>query len=579
MKSNRYPRMWVGLGLVCLLLLLSPAAMAEPAPIFEARSRFHPVVGQEGMVSSQHAEATRAGLSILQRGGNAVDGAVATGFALAVTLPRAGNLGGGGFMVAHLAASGRNVALDYREMAPARAFRDMFLDAQGDVDLERAHFSHRSAGVPGSVAGLVEALELHGTLPLAEVMAPAIRLAEEGFVVTYDLEIQLGSARERFERSPASMAIFFKPDGSPFRAGERLIQKDLAWSLRQIAAHGPAAFYGGVVGQRLVADMAANDGLVTLEDLRDYRVVERPPVSGTYRGNEVISMPPPSSGGVHLLQILNILEGFPLAELGHNRAETVHLMAEAMKLAYADRAEHLGDPDFWPVPTPGLISKTYAAKQRALIDPARARPASEIAAGDPAGYESPQTTHYSVVDRWGNAVATTTTLNFSYGSGIVAAGTGILLNNEMDDFSSKPGVPNAYGLIGGEANAIEPHKRPLSSMTPTIVLRDGKVFLVTGTPGGSRIITTTLQILLNVIDHGMNIAEATFAPRIHHQWLPDELRVESGFSLDSRQLLETRGHRLVEGDAMGGTQSILVRDGQLFGAADPRRPDGLALGY
>ncbi len=574
----RRPLRRVGLALV-FILLWQPAASAEPAPIFEARSRFHPVVGEQGMVSSQHGEATRVGVAILQQGGNAVDAAVATAFALAVTLPRAGNLGGGGFLVAHLAEEDRNITLDFREMAPARAHRDMFLDAEGEVDHLKAQFSHHSAGVPGSVAGLADALRRFGTLPLAEVMAPAIRLAEEGFDVTYDLETQLQNARPRFERSPASMAIFFKADGSPYRAGERLVQKDLAWSLRQIAEHGPAAFYEGEIGRRIAEDMARNGGWITTEDLAGYEVVERAPVTGTYRGYQVVSMPPPSSGGVHLLQMLNLLEGFPLGELGHNRAATVHLLAEAMKLAYADRAEHLGDPDFWPVPSRGLVSKAYANTLRAGIDKARARPSSEIGAGDPTAYESPETTHLSVVDRHGNAVSITTTLNFSYGSGIVAAGTGILLNNEMDDFSSKPGVPNAYGLIGGEANAIEPRKRPLSSMTPTLVLRDGDVFLVTGTPGGSRIITTTLQILLNVIDHGMNIAEATYAPRIHHPWRPDELRVETGFSLDTRQLLEAKGHHLMERDAMGSTQSILVEDGRLYGATDPRRPDGLALGY
>jgi gamma-glutamyltranspeptidase/glutathione hydrolase len=325
--------------------------------------------------------------------------------------------------------------------------------------------------------------------------------------------------------------------------------------------------------------MAANGGPMTTADLAAYRVALRVPVHGSYRGYEIFSMPPPSSGGVHLVQILNILEAYPLGELGHNGAETLHLMAEAMKLAYADRSQHLGDPDFWPVPVAGLTSKAYAESLRATIDPARARPAAEIAAGDPMPYESPETTHYSVMDRWGNVVSNTYTINFGYGSGIVAAGTGILLNNEMDDFSAKPGVPNAYGLLGGDANSVAPAKRPLSSMTPTILFKDGKPLLATGSPGGSRIITTALQIILNVVDHGMNIAAATAAPRVHHQWLPDELRVEAGLSPDTIALLESKGHKVVVKNAMGSTQSILRADEGFYGASDPRRQGALTLGF
>ncbi|RMH19073.1 MAG: gamma-glutamyltransferase [Acidobacteria bacterium] len=568
-------------------LSLVPAAVrAEAAPaaaILSDRDVHHPVYGRHGMVVTQEAHATRVGVEILERGGNAVDAAVAVGFALAVTLPRAGNLGGGGFMMIYRAAAdgdaGRTIALDYRETAPAQASRDMFLGADGEVDEELARFSHRSAGVPGTVAGLAKALAEHGTMRLAEVLQPAIQLAERGFVVSPELAASLEKRRQHFARWPASAAIFLRPDGEPWQAGDRLVQTDLGWSLRRLAELGPRAFYDGPVGARLVADMERHGGLIRRDDLRAYRAVERQPLRGTYRGYEVVSMPPPSSGGVHLIQMLNLLEAYPLAELGAGSAATLHLMAEAMKLAFADRARHLGDPDFWPVPARGLTSKAYAASLRSTIDPYFARPSSTIAAGDPAPYESAETTHFSIADRWGNAVSNTYTINFSYGSGIVAAGTGILLNNELDDFSAKPGTPNAYGLVGGEANAIAPGKRPLSSMTPTFLMRDGKPFLVTGSPGGSRIITTVLQIVLNVVDHGMNVAAATAAPRAHHQWLPDRLRLEVGFSPDTLRLLAGRGHRVVIGDAMGATQTIRIGDDGFYGAADPRRPDGLALGY
>jgi gamma-glutamyltranspeptidase/glutathione hydrolase len=566
-----------------LLLTLPAGAAAQDTAVLSPRDIVHPVFAENGMVASQEALATRIGVDVLKRGGNAVDAAVAVGFALAVTLPRAGNLGGGGFMLVHRAESGEmpaeTVAIDYREMAPAAAHRDMYLDADGEVDSDRSRFSYHSVGVPGSVAGLALALERYGTLPLAEVLAPAIRLAAEGIVVNRDLSDSLASREERLTSRPATTAIFFHPDGTPYAPGERLVQADLAWSLRQIAENGPAAFYEGEIAQRIAADMAANGGPITLEDLAAYRVAVREPASGTYRGFEIASMPPPSSGGVHLVQILNILEGYPLGELGPGGAETIHLMAEAMKLAYADRSRHLGDPDFWPVPVEGLTSKAYAATLRAGIDRSRARPAGEIAAGDPAPYESNETTHFSVMDRWGNVVSNTTTINFGYGSGIVAAGTGILLNNEMDDFSAKPGVPNAYGLLGGEANAIEPGKRPLSSMSPTIVFKDGRPLLATGSPGGSRIITTVLQIILNVVDHGMNMAAATQAPRVHHQWLPDELRVEQGLSPDTLALLAAKGHAVAVKSAMGSTQSILRNDDGFTAAADPRRPGALALGY
>ncbi|NBC33082.1 MAG: gamma-glutamyltransferase [Alphaproteobacteria bacterium] len=554
----------------------------DPAAIYSGRDRFHPVLAETGMVAAQEATATGVGLDILREGGNAVDAAVAVGFALAVTLPRAGNLGGGGFMMVHDAETGETVALDYREVSGAAATRDMYLDEEGNADPQLSRFSALATGVPGTVAGLALAHERYGSgrFTLAELIEPARRLAAEGIEVTPDLASSLARARDRLGPHPSSAAVFYREDGSLYAPGNVLVQADLAESLRLIAEQGPAAVYDGPIGEAIVATLQEGGGILTMEDFRTYQPVVREPVRGHYRGHEIVSMPPPSSGGVHIVQILNILEGVPLGFLGHNSADSIHWMAEAMKLAYADRSRYLGDPDFVAVPVAGLTAPDYAAELRTQIDPHRARPASEIGPGNPLPYESDETTHFSIVDGEGNAVANTYTLNFSYGSGLMAEGTGILLNNELDDFSAKPGVPNAYGLIGGEANAVEPGKRPLSSMSPTLVFRDGALLLVTGSPGGSRIITTTLQLIMNVVDHGMNVAEATAAPRIHHQWLPDEMRVEAGLSPDTIRLLSARGHDVVVRDAMGSTQSILVRpDGVLTGASDPRRPGALTDGY
>ncbi|MBK8907529.1 MAG: gamma-glutamyltransferase [Rhodospirillales bacterium] len=557
-----------------------PAALAQEQPaIISERDIIHPVTAEHGIVATQEETATRIGIDILKAGGNAVDAGVAVGFALAVTLPRAGNLGGGGFMLIHSAETDETIALDYREMAPAAAHKDMYLDAAGEVDSQKSRYSYHAAGVPGTVAGLTKALEEHGTMSLAEVMAPAIALAENGITVSRDLAHSLTEARKRFAPWPESMKIFFKPDGSAYEAGDTLVQTDLAESLKLIAANGASAFYEGEIARKIADDMAANGGPITLEDLKAYKTVTREPVTGDYRGYRIASMPPPSSGGIHIIQILNILEGFPIGYLGHNGAETIHLMAEAMKLAYADRSEYLGDPDYANVPVSGLISEEYAATLRNKINRNRAAPSENIKPGDPLPYESDQTTHYSIMDAAGNVVANTYTINFSYGSGIVAAGTGILLNNEMDDFSAKPGVPNAYGLIGGEANAIEPGKRPLSSMSPTIVFKDGEPFVATGSPGGSRIITTVLQVLMNVIDHDMNIAAAQAAPRVHHQWLPDELRVEDGLGPDTVALLAAKGHTIAVKDAMGSAQSVMRLGDRVAGASDPRRPGALTLGY
>ncbi len=540
---------------------------------------FHPVRGTNGMVSSQEEFATEAGLEVLKEGGNAIDAAVTVGFTLAVTLPRAGNLGGGGFMLVHLAKTQETIAIDYREKAPLAATRDMFLDENGQVVSQKSQYSHLAVGVPGTVAGMTMALEKYGTISLARALQPAIELAETGFPVDEDLHHTLIAAKGKMQVSPASMDVFFKEDGIPYEIGEILIQEDLANSLKLIAQEGANAFYQGEIATALVADMEVNGGLITKEDLAAYQPVIRPTIQGNYRGYEIHSMPPPSSGGIHLVQILNILENFPIRSLGHNTAKTIHLMAESMKLAYADRSKFLGDADFVSVPVSSLTSKTYASILSQKIDLNQATPSREISPGNPYQVESKDTTHYSVVDQYGNAVANTYTLNLAYGTGLTASDTGILLNNEMDDFSAKPGVPNFFGLIGGEFNAIEPEKRMLSSMTPTIVLKEGKPFLVTGSPGGSRIITAILQVIMNVIDHQMNIAEATNAGRIHHQWLPDELRFEVGLNEDTRWLLNSKGHKLVDGDAMGSTQSIMRVNDIYHGASDPRRPGALTLGY
>jgi gamma-glutamyltranspeptidase/glutathione hydrolase len=542
--------------------------------------RFNPVTATQGMVSTSHTLATDVALQVLKDGGNAVDAAVTAGFALAVTQPRSGNIGGGGFMLIAPGDGAAPEAIDYRETAPAAATEDLFLDEDGNVDQNRSRFSHKAAGVPGTVAGLALALERHGSISLKQALAPAIDLARNGFVVPRRFSEGLEQARERMTRWPATLETFYKKDGSVWQPGERFRQPELAATLQRIANQGTDGFYKGETARLIAVEMASNDGLITEADLAGYEPAIRTPVQGSYRGYDIYSMSPPSSGGVHIVQILNILEGFPIAEFGHNSSSAIHHMAEAMKLAYADRTQYLGDTDFVDVPVAGLISKGYAEELRGTINPDKTRPASEVKPGQPAAYESPETTHFSVVDRWGNAVSNTYTINFSYGSGIAVAGAGFLLNNEMDDFSAKPGVPNAYGLIGGAANKIEPGKRMLSSMSPTVVRKDGRNFLVTGSPGGSRIITTTLQVIMNVIDHGMNIQSAVSVPRIHHQWLPDQIRVEQGISADTVKLLESKGHTVVADSAMGAIQSIMIgQDGTLYGGADPRRSTSSAQGF
>ena len=554
------------------------AAQAASAAYDFDMDIFHPVVARNGMVATEQELASQIGLDILKSGGNAVDAAVGIGFALAVALPNAGNLGGGGFMVVHDAKTGKNIALDFREVAPAGASRDMYLDANGKVVDGKSLYTHYAIGVPGTVAGMEHALKSWGTLPLAKVVAPAAALAAKGFPVSETLAKILQQEKKNMGQWPATRAIFWK-NGEPLKAGDTLVQKDLAASIRLIGQQGARAFYQGAIAQKIAAETAPHAGAVTLADLRNYKVVERAPTTGTYRGYEIVTMPPPSSGGPHLVQILNMLEPLPLAQWGSNSAQTIHYLAESMKLAYADRSEYLGDPDFVKIPLKGLTSKAYAAQLLKTIDPNAARSAKSIKPGKPQPYESDQTTHYSVVDKAGNAVAVTYTLNTNFGSGIVARGTGIMLNNEMDDFSAKPGVANAYGLMGGDANAVAPAKRPLSSMTPTMVLKDGQPVLVTGSPGGARIITAVLQTVVNVIDFGMNPAEAASVPRVHHQWTPDELRVEKGLSPDTIALLKARGHNVVVKPTMGRTQTIQLRGGALYGYSDPRNPDGKTLGY
>ena len=576
---------------LALMLVISPIAQSKllPKPATNASQLaanrydssndiFHPVYGKNGMVASEQGLATQVGLDILKQGGNAIDAAVAVGFALAVVLPNAGNIGGGGFMVLHDDKTGKDVAIDFREIAPAKASRDMYLDNQGNVIDGKSLFTHDASGVPGTVAGMEYALKKWGTMPLSKVLEPAIKLADKGFIVSDVLAQTLKEEKSTLGKWSASKAIFFK-NGEPLKSGDLLVQKDLAKSLRLIAKQGAKAFYQGEIATKIAKEMQSQGGTMTLEDLKAYKVVERQPIIGDYRGYKVVTMPPPSSGGVHLIEILNMLEHYPIKEDGVNSAKNIHHMAESMKLAYADRSEYLGDPDFVKIPVTGLTSKAYANEQVKTIDDNKARLSSTIKPGKPQPYESDQTTHYSVMDKAGNAVAVTYTLNLNFGSGIVVEGTGILLNNEMDDFSVKPGVPNAFGLVGGAANAIEAKKRPLSSMTPTIVMKNNKPWLVTGSPGGARIITTVLQSVVNTIDHEMNPAEAIITPRVHHQWLPDELRVEEGISPDTIKLLQDKGHNVVTKAPMGRIQIIQADDSGFYGYSDPRNPDGKTLGF
>lgn len=566
-------------NLLLLLLLvfnLQTIAFAQidSGAVIRYQDLQHPVLGAAGMVAAQNRLSAESGAQILAAGGNAVDAAIATGFSLAVTLPRAGNIGGGGFMLIHDADNDENIAIDYREMAPLNATRDMYLDENGDVDTQRSRFSHLAAGVPGTVSGFYTAHQKLGSLPWKQLLQPAIEQARGGIIVSYDLAEFLRGRQTRLCRNAAACGYFYKQDGSTFEAGDIFVQADLADTLELIAENGPDAFYKGEIAGLIAEEMLRGGGLVDAESLAAYEPVVREAVTGTYRGYDVVTMPPPSSGGVHILQMLNILEHFPVASMGSGSADAIHVLAEAARLAYADRSEHLGDPDYYDVPVQWLTSKAYGEQLAASIDMKKARKSSDVSPGVEPAYESEDTTHYSVIDSDGNVVSNTYTLNFSFGSGIAVPGGGFLMNNEMDDFAAKPGVMNAFGMLGGDANAVKAGKRPLSSMTPTIVFSNGEPWFATGSPGGSRIITVVLQMIVNVIDHGMNIAEAASASRMHHQWYPDVLFLEPGFSPDTVRILKERGHDVQDfRSSSGSTQTVGYKDGLFRGASDTRRPN------
>jgi gamma-glutamyltranspeptidase/glutathione hydrolase len=541
-----------------------------------------PARGKSGMVSTVSQIASEVGADVLKRGGNAVDAAVAVGLALAVVWPSAGNLGGGGFMVIRL-ADGKATAIDYREMGPAAAHRNIYLDAKGEYIKESSTYGHKAAGVPGTVAGLSYALEKYGTMKWAQVAEPARKLAAEGFQVWYQLERSLKGASESLSRYPETKRIFLR-DGKPYETGEIFRQPELAAVFARMIKQGPREFYEGKTAQLIEESMKRADGKpwMTVADLKNYKAVEREPLRTTYRGHEIITMPPPSSGGVAMIEMLNILERYDLKSMGPSSSQFTHLLVEAMRRAFADRARFLGDADFVKVPVAGLTSRKYADTQAASIDLNRATSSETVNSGDPAPYESEETTHFTVVDKAGNVVANTYTINDSYGNKITVEGAGFLLNNEMDDFAAKPGSPNLYGLIQGEANAVAAKKRPLSAMTPTIVLKDGQLWFAVGSPGGPTIINTVTQVILNIIDHGMNIQQAIDWPRVHHQWLPDQIVYEPlGLNPDVFKRLTEMGHKFTDRPRpMGDAEGIMIEDktGVRLGGRDPRL-DGVSIGY
>jgi gamma-glutamyltranspeptidase/glutathione hydrolase len=565
--------------LLVVALCIPAAAQERRSYTPPAAAAIHAVVAEHGMVVAQEKLGARIGADVLKRGGNAVDAAVATGFAMAVTYPRAGNIGGGGFMVIHSAERHEDVAIDYRETAPAATTPEIFLGPDGKPDPAKSRDSALGIGVPGTVAGLTLALEKYGSgkFTLAELLKPSIDLARDGIVLTDDMADTLPAIYRRLARWPASAKIFSRADGSSLREGDRLVQADLAATLSAIAEQGPRGFYQGPVAEQLAKAVKDAGGIMTPDDLKSYSAVIREPVRGSYRGYDVVSMPLPSSGGVVLLEMLNILEGFPMSDMQQGSVPALHVMIEAMKRAYADRARYLGDPAFVNAPIATLVAKDYAAKQRASINLDHATASTDVFSPAPPR-EGSNTTHYSVVDAKGNAVSNTYTLNFPYGVGLVAEGTGVLLNNELDDFTAAPGASNAFGLVGYEANLPGPGKRPLSSMSPTIVLKDGKPVLVTGSPGGSRIISTVLQVIVDVLDYHMDVAAAVAAPRLHHQWLPDEVRIEHGFAEDTLAGLKAKGHRVIEPMGQTSANSIAVADHGLLGAPDPRTRGAEAAG-
>ncbi|PAF46974.1 gamma-glutamyltransferase [Helicobacter sp. 12S02634-8] len=552
------------LGLVFLMALTQALNAAAYPPIKDTSS---------GLAMTSNALANKVGKEVLDKGGNAIDAAVAVGYALAVVHPAAGNIGGGGFAVIHL-ANGENITLDFREKAPLKATRNMYLDKNGNVIADASTIGYLAAGVPGTVAGMSAMLEKYGTKKLSELITPAIALAKNGFVITQRQAETMAQAKKDFAKFASSKKYFLKKDGSSYEEGDLFVQKDLAKTLELIQKEGAKAFYQGKIADLIAKDMEKNGGIITKEDLAHYNVVWRKPVIGNYRGYEIVSMAPPSSGGTHIIEILNVMENANIGQLGFGSSKTIHIMAEAMRQAYADRSLLMGDPDFIKVPVDKLIDKAYAKKIYQNIQPNKATPSTQIKPGLGQIHEGENTTHYSVADKWGNAVSVTYTINASYGSAAAVDGAGFLLNDEMDDFSIKPGVPNLYGLVGGDANAIEPNKRPLSSMSPTIVLKDGKLFMVVGSPGGARIITTVLQVISNVIDHQMNISEAIQAPRFHMQWLPDEIRIEKyGMPEDVKDNLKKMGYKIITKPVMGDVNAILIDPNSkiMYGSGDPRK--------
>lgn len=558
--------------------LLQLPATADLDKVVNYFDIHHPVIGRKGMVVSQNDIASKIGADILHRGGNAVDAAVAVGYALAVVLPRAGNLTGGGFMLIHLKDLNKTVAIDYRETAPTAAFDDMFLNAQREVIEDKSLETLSSSGVPGTVAGLNHALEKYGTLTLSEILAPAIALAKNGITVSDDMIRILTKSADLLQKNAESCRVFFKSNCEMYQANDILKQPDLYNTLTYLSQHGSQGFYKGKIAQKIVSAMEQGGGLITLADLENYKVKEVAPVKGTFNGYEILSMPPPSSGGVHLIQMLNMFEQLPMNGIAQGSSLMMHYQTEIFKRAYADRSQFLGDPAFVSAPISGLLSKQYAKSLTKNIQADHVTPSNHIFPGKPKTYESSDTTHFSVMDADGNTVSNTYTLNHYYGSGITIPGTGLLMNNTMDDFLSKVGSPNSYGLMQGEANAIAANKRPLSSMTPTIVLKNGEPYLATGTPGGSKIITAVFQQLINVLWFDMNIAMATNLPRIHHQWQPDILSVEQGISADSIELLMQKGYEIELSTSLGSLQSIMLKEGIYYGAADPRRPNATATG-
>lgn len=568
---------WARSGVVCLAAfsLLTTPVFAQKKQLLEYPSIHSPVVGEQGMVVSQNAIASRVGAGILRRGGNAVDAAVAVGFALAVTLPRAGNIGGDGFMLVHDAKTGAQVVFDFRSVAPKAATLSLFLDAQGK-ESKLAGQGYLAPSVPGTVAGFAMAHKKFGKLAWADVVAPAIALARDGVTLTPDEAFVFGWGKDRLSTSAAAKLAYFKADGALYRAGETLKQPDLAWTLTQIAERQADGFYKGPVAERIAADMKANGGLITMEDLAAYRAVERLPLRGTYRGLDIVTAPPASAGGATLLNMLNIVESFDLKASGLGSAKTLHLMAEAMKLGYADRYRFLGDTDFVTTPVQGFISKAYAQSRAKQINVKKAKSAKKLGSGDPLKFESPSTTHYSIADADGNIVSTTYTLGADFGSGVMIAGTGILLNNQMNNFSHEAAAKALRDGLPPPPNAMAPGKRMLSTMMPTMVLKDGKPWLVTGTPGGSTIIDTVMQVIVNVVDFNLNVEEATHQPRIF-QDASDNLRVEPNFNPDTVRLLKKMGHPITSDETMGSAQSIMINNGYFLGAADPRRPGALAV--